>query len=116
MQLWAGEFRTPRPFLPFLHNFLLNNHFPNGYFRSFQKSQELSVVIVTDPLLLNWPCEMPIWAFEQTNSCSLDKKERETDLQMESCFLSMLDDLLRVGLWKGACSLIICLLLLLFFN
>lgn len=50
--------------------------------------------MVTDPLLLNWP-QMPIWAFEQTNSGSLDKKERETDLQMESCFLSRLDDLLR---------------------
>lgn len=51
----AGEARMPHHAQPFLPNFLLNNHFPNGYFRAFQKSQELSVVIVTDPLLLNWP-------------------------------------------------------------
>lgn len=98
---------------PSLSNFLFHSHFPNGCFRAFQKSWELSVVIVTDPCCWIGP-EMPIWALEQTNSGSLDKKERETDLQMESCFLSMLDDLLRAWPWKGAWSLIICLLLLLF--
>lgn len=29
--------------------------FPKRLLEAFQKSQELSVVIVTDPLLLNWP-------------------------------------------------------------
>lgn len=43
--------------LPILGKFLLNNCFPNGYSGAFQNSRELSVVIVTGPLL---PAELAL--------------------------------------------------------